>query len=181
MKKFISTFCLGLFLATITFAQQDSTSTNAVKSNAEVISVYDGDSYSVLMDGQKKVFSIRLWGADAPEKKSIYVANVQAYGPQAADSMRLMLKGKRIFVDTLYRDVYNRRIAKVQYGHQDLTTYVISKGFAWYYPSKGMTRAQRTFYANLQKTAQSNKVGLWGLDGEKIKPSDFRKQNKVKK
>lgn len=179
MKKIIS-LCLGLFLATITFAQQDSTSAYASKTNAKVLAVHDGDSYKVLMDGEKKAFWVRLWGADAPEVQSNYVAHTQVYGQEVGDSIRLMIKGNRVFVDTLYRDFYGRRVAKVQYGYQDLTSYTISKGFAWYYESKDMTKKQRTFYAGLQKTAQANKVGLWGLDGEKIKPSVFRKQNKVK-
>lgn len=179
MKKIIS-LCLGLFLATITFAQQDSVSTYASKTNAKVLAVHDGDSYKVLMDGEKKAFWVRLWGADAPEVQSNYVAHTQVYGREVGDSIRLMIKGNRVFVDTLYRDFYGRRVAKVQYGYQDLTTYLITKGFAWYYASVDMTRKEKTYYLGLQKTAQANKVGLWGLDGEKIKPSVFRKQNKVK-
>ena len=44
MKKIIS-LCLALFLATVSFSQQDSTSTYASKTNAKVLAVHDGDSY----------------------------------------------------------------------------------------------------------------------------------------
>jgi endonuclease YncB( thermonuclease family) len=177
MQKILLTFSLILGFA---FAVQ-SQDTTLFKPNATVMAVHDGDSYKVLMDGEKKAFWVRLWGADAPEVQSNYVAHTQVFGTEAGDSVRLLIKQKRVLVDTLYRDFYGRRVAKVKLGTTDMTTHLITKGWAWYYVSNDMTKNEKSFYLGLQKTAQANKVGLWGVDGEKIKPSVFRKQNKPKK
>lgn len=157
-------------------------STLIIGQNATVMAVHDGDSFKVRFDDSAKTTVwIRLWGVDCPEVRSNYVTANQPYGVEVGDSMRLMLKGWRVTVDTLYRDLYGRPVAKVNFQGKDITEYLISTGKGWYYSSKGMTPKTREKLKKMQADAQANKLGLWGLDGEKIKPSDFRKKNKPKK
>jgi endonuclease YncB( thermonuclease family) len=157
-------------------------STLVAAQNATVMAVHDGDSFKVRFDDSAKTTVwVRLWGADCPEVRSNHVTANQPYGVEAGDSLRLMLKGWKVTVDTLYRDAFNRPVAKVKFQGKDITEYIISTGKGWYYPSKGMTTKTRAKLKKMQAEAQVNKLGLWGLDGEKISPSDFRKKNKPKK
>lgn len=150
------------------------------KTNATVKAVHDGDSFKVQFDDSlKKTIWVRLWGVDCPEVQSPHVTATQDYGVAAGDSMRILLKGQRVFVDTLYRDAYNRPVAKIKFKGRDITEYVISTGKGWYYSSKAMSTKNRNKLQKLQSEAQTAKLGLWAKDNP-IKPSEFRRKNKGK-
>ena len=148
------------------------------KTNAVVKAVHDGDSYKIQFDDSiKTTVWVRLWGADCPEVVSPHVLKSQDYGVAAGDSMRLILKGQRVFVDTLYRDAYNRPVAKIKFKGRDVTEYVVSTGKGWYYSSKSMSTKNRNKLKSLEAKAKEEKLGLWALENP-IKPSDFRRVNK---
>jgi endonuclease YncB( thermonuclease family) len=170
MQKLLFLF-FSIFLSLTSFSQ---------RSNAVVLAVHDGDSYKVRFDSSERTMWIRLWGVDCPEVQSIYVTKNQPFGVAAGDSIRNMIKGQRVYVDTLERDFYRRMVANVYYGEIDLTRYVIENGYGWYYNSKGMTNDERKALKSAQKYAKANKFGLWGLDGEIVNPATFRKNNKPK-
>ncbi len=170
MQKFLFLF-FSIFLSFSSFAQ---------RSNATVLAVHDGDSYKVQIDSMQKPMWIRLWGVDCPEVKSIYVTENQTFGVAVGDTVRNMLKGERVFVDTLYRDFYNRMVAAVYFEEVNMTPYLIQNGYGWYFNSKDMTKDQRNALKAAQKYAKANKFGLWGVDGEKISPADFRRKHKPK-
>lgn len=152
------------------------------KTNATVLAVHDGDSYKVRFDDSlKTTFWIRLWGVDCPEVRSNFVTTNQDYGVETGDSMRVMLKGQKVFVDTLYLDLYSRHVAKIKYKGQDITEYLLKTGKGWYYSSKDMSTKTRKKLQQMQSDAESAKVGLWGLEGDKVKPSDFRRSHKPRK
>lgn len=148
--------------------------------NATVLAVHDGDSYKVKLDSVDKPFWIRLWGVDCPEVRSNYVSASQRYGVEIGDTVRQMIKNQRVYVDTLYRDLYNRVVAKVYFGEIDMTPYLVQNGFAWYSASKQMDKYQRDALKELQKQAKKNKIGLWADNQRIISPSTFRKRNKAK-
>lgn len=170
MKKILLVF--NLFLAAIVFAQ---------KPNAIVMAVHDGDSYKVqFQDSARTTVWVRLWGADCPEIRSNHVSVSQPFGVEIGDTMRVFLKKQRVYVDTLYRDLYNRPVAKIKYNGQDITEYIIGRGYAWYYSSANMSTKNRNKLKQLQLKAQTEKVGLWAGENP-INPSVFRRGHKTGK
>jgi endonuclease YncB( thermonuclease family) len=171
MKKFILSI---IFLIQIVFLF-------AQEPNAVVLAVHDGDSYKVRFDSTNKSVWIRLWGVDCPEVRSNYVTANQKFGVEVGDTVRQMLKNQRVYVDTLYRDIYNRLVATVYFGEIDMTPYLIQNGFAWYSSSKMMDEYQKSALKALQSEAKKNKVGLWSDKGRIISPATFRKRNYPRK
>ena len=150
----------------------------AQKTNATVKAVHDGDSFKVQFeDSLKTTVWVRLQGVDCPEVRSPHVVSSQDYGVAAGDSMRLILKGQRVFVDTLYRDAYGRPVAKIKFKGNDITEYVISTGKGWYYSSKSMSTKNRNKLKGLEAKAREQKLGLWASENP-MKPSEFRSKNK---
>ncbi|MBN1601970.1 MAG: thermonuclease family protein [Chitinispirillaceae bacterium] len=66
-----------------------------------VISVADGDTFSIILDKEK--FKIRLRGIDCPERS-------QAYGQKARDYTSEKIFGKEVTIITHGKDQYGRVI-----------------------------------------------------------------------
>lgn len=146
--------------------------------SATVMAVHDGDSYKVKLDSTNEVFWIRLSDVDAPEVISNYVSANQPHGKEIAYSMRKMLKGNKVILDTLYRDKYKRMVAKVWYNNIDLSKYMVENGFAWYTPF-GVSDPEMV---KALKLAKKHKLEIWDGKGDKPKkPNAFRAANKWKK
>ena len=71
--------------------------------NATVMAVHDGDSYKVKMDNGETKW-IRLWGVDCPEVISNHINKNQPYGVQSVNTIRQLIKGKRVIVDSVTTD-----------------------------------------------------------------------------
>jgi endonuclease YncB( thermonuclease family) len=142
---------------------------------ATVKAVHDGDSYKVQYRDTTTEW-IRLWAADAPEVVSNHISRNQAYGVQAGEFARKLLKGKEVLLDTLYRDQYNRLVCEVyaDTGKINVTLLLIATGNAWYYNDGRIPKAELDALKALQKEAKDAKLGLWGLPGREIRPSTFR-------
>ena len=84
--------------------------------NAEVVSVYDGDSITVLLDlGMKMTVkaSCRLFGLDTPEIRS-KVAGEKEAANKAKDRVKSLVLGKNVVVQSVQKpDKYGRLLVKV--------------------------------------------------------------------
>lgn len=84
--------------------------------NAEVISVYDGDSITVLLDlGMKMTVkaSCRLYGIDTPEVRSKVPGEKQA-AYEAKDRVKSLILGKVVTLQSVQKpDKYGRLLVKV--------------------------------------------------------------------
>lgn len=84
--------------------------------NAEVVSVYDGDSIAVLLDlGMKMTVkaSCRLFGLDTPEIRS-KVAGEKEAANKAKDRVKSLVLGKNVVVQSVQKpDKYGRLLVKV--------------------------------------------------------------------
>ena len=140
--------------------------TTAQAEPAKVTRVIDGDTIEVTISG--KTESIRLYGIDAPEKK-------QAFGLAAKDFVEVMVKGK--VVDILLvgkRDRYERPVAIVMYGTQNLQEQLILAGYAWVYPQY-CRKSFCSAWSTLQGISAGNRVGLWAGPAP-VRPWEWRKQ-----
>jgi endonuclease YncB( thermonuclease family) len=148
-----------------------------------VTAVHDGDSIKVVFPNE--TVWVRLYGCDAPEVISNYVTSNQPFGVESGAALRKLVKGKKVVVETLFRDRYNRMICKVSVKQEesgaaniDLTEYVIANGFAWWLSEPKMAPETAERLKSLHDTAKGNKSGLWGISGRKLRPSTWRKDHK---
>ena len=83
---------------------------------AEVVSVYDGDSITVLLDlGMKMTVkaSCRLFGVDTPEVRS-KVAGEKEAAYKAKDRVKSLVLGKNVVVQSIQKpDKYGRLLVRV--------------------------------------------------------------------
>lgn len=182
MKNRILTFILALFAATA-FAQIPTDfGTGLVQ--AQVMAVHDGDSYKVKFKGSDRTEWVRLVGVDAPEVISPYILKAQPYGRAAGDSVRAMLKGTTVYLDTLSlknsRDQYGRLLAEVY--TQDSTflpLFLVENGFAWASQVSGRKNpGLNKLLREAQGEAKAAKRGFWALPGRALRPDTWRDKYK---
>jgi endonuclease YncB( thermonuclease family) len=105
---------------------------------------------------------IRIQGIDAPEI-------CQAFGAQARDALAAQVMGKRVLVDARAQDVYERTVARIRLGHEDVGAWMVDHGHAWSYRFHGSPGP----YAQQEARARHGRLGLWQSD-QPLPPHDFR-------
>ena len=140
--------------------------TSAYAEPARVVRVIDGDTIEVILSG--KTQSIRLYGIDSPEKR-------QAFGLAAKDFVEVMVKGKMVDVIPVgSKDRYERPVAIVNLGTQNLQEQLLLAGYAWVYPQY-CRKSFCTAWSKLQGISAGNRVGLWSSPVP-VEPWKWRKQ-----
>jgi endonuclease YncB( thermonuclease family) len=143
------------------------TSNNAVlanKMNATVISVVDGDTVKVRVNGQEE--TIRLLLVDTPE--TVHPNKpVQPFGKEASNYLKSLLpSGKTVSIelDVSERDKYGRLLAYLYVDGKMVNELLLQKGLARvayvYVPN---TRYVDTF-RDIQRTAQEQGIGIWSIE-----------------
>lgn len=150
--------------------------------------VIDGDTYWITpqtINGKPiatddNVLKIRLAGVDCPEIRGYSDAD-QPGGRMVSDSLRAMLKGKTVTVIKMTAvDEWGRIIGRVYLGSLDVTSYVLQRGYGWYLPTKGMSRAIRRQYKAEFEAARDERRGVFLRDRTPETPSHFRENHKIR-
>ncbi len=151
-----------------------------------VKAVHDGDSIKIQFeDGE--VSWVRLYGCDAPEVISNHVGANQPYGKESGNELRKLVKGQKVEVQTLFRDQYQRMVCNVfllkeELGQDlqkiDICKNLITNGLAWWLDEPKMNPELRAEFKSLQEYAKGNMLGLWGIEGRKLRPSTWRSRNR---
>lgn len=192
----VNTILLGLllFLGTLVYGQSDPTPQpppsapevgidpdsvfwdNLVA--VKVLAVHDGDSYKVSFGPDTSPQWIRLIGIDAPELMSPWVYLEQDFARASGDSLRNLLKGDTIFIDTLAlktgsRDVYGRLLADVYLKDlRYLPLLIAEKGWGWARYVKGRENPRvNQILLDAMYEARLNHLGLWGIKTGKFDAS----------
>ena len=140
-------------------------------------SVYDGDTFRVLKNGEE--IKIRMACIDAPEKK-------QELGIASRDYLRSLLNKNpnKLIVVEKEKDRYGRTVAEVFIptgkGDEEITVNgeMINAGMAYYYSDYAKNCSDNSDqYAQLEKEAQRSRVGIW-KNPNAMKPSEFRRKNR---
>jgi len=139
-------------------------------------SVYDGDTFRVIKNGEE--IKIRMACIDAPEKK-------QELGIASRDYLRSLLNknpNKLIIVERGI-DRFGRTIAEVfiPTGNGDeeipVNGLMIKSGMAHFYSQFARNCSDNADqYAQLEKEAQRSRLGVWKNPG--MSPSEFRRKNR---
>jgi micrococcal nuclease len=131
----------------------------------EVLSIADGDTITVDMEGKKE--KIRFIGVDTPEvyhggstpPSECYADKAKAYTEASIDGKRVKLvaddKGSN-------RDKYGRLLRYV-YNSQNIPIdeMLVSEGYG--FAVDGFSYSKKQEYLSLMKDAEANKKGLWAL------------------
>ncbi|BAU28996.1 micrococcal nuclease [Aneurinibacillus soli] len=149
-----------------TAQQTTPTPQKSVKTNripATVVSVTDGDTLKVKMNGKEE--TIRLLLVDTPETKHPSKP-VQPFGPEASSFAHQTLDGKSIEVeiDVSERDKYGRLLAYIWIDGKMFNERLLEKGLArvaYVYPPNIKYVDQ---FREIQKKAQKTGVGIWSIE-----------------
>ena len=135
------------------------TNTNSV--SGRVVSVADGDTITIIGDGNTQ-YKIRLNAIDAPEKS-------QAFGQKSKQQLSNYVFGKDVTVTWKSKDKYGRVLGTVFVGNTDINLQMVRDGYAHHYKRFDRSPA----YAAAETEARQNRRGLWS-DPNPISPEDYR-------
>ena len=142
--------------------QTDTSSQSKTESLYPVVSVVDGDTLKVSINGATE--TIRLIGINTPEtvdpRKS-----VECFGKEASNKAKSVLTGKNVLIETDAsqgeRDKYDRLLAYVFLENgTNFNKMMISEGYAYEYTYNTPYKYQSEFKA-AEVAARNNKLGLW--------------------
>jgi micrococcal nuclease len=140
---------------------------------ARVTAANDGDTITLRMDNRK--YKARLIGFDAPEMGQ------EPWGEKAREHLREMLKGSRWIVSVEQGiekyDKYGRLLVYIWTKDKTFVNeQMLADGYAVLF-----TFQPNSKYADLfrkaQRLARSSKSGIWGPDGLKEKPVEYKKKH----
>lgn len=142
MRKSLLWLCMTLILSVAGAAEAWS---------GKVVAVADGDTLSVLRDGQS--VKIRLWGIDCPESR-------QDFGTAAKKFLGQQAHGKTATVHERGRDRYGRVVAVVEVDGAGLNHALIEAGLAWVY-RQYCREPEHSAWEAVEANAREQQLGLW--------------------
>lgn len=135
----------------------------------QVKKVTDGDSLlAAISDIPVKV---RMVGIDAPELASKKNPHDQPFGIQAKDRLTELVQGKEVRLVGTAHGYYNRFLATVFLGGENINLLMVREGLATCYPQRGKSHPCRV----LEDAAHAARRGLWSQDTP-IRPDRWRKK-----
>jgi endonuclease YncB( thermonuclease family) len=130
-----------------------------------VTHVTDGDSLWVRPAAGGPPRRLRVQGIDAPEI-------CQPWGRESRDALAAHLLHQQVRVSSSGRDTYQRTLARVSLGGQDVGAWMVSRGYAWSYHFHRDSGP----YSQQETQARSARLGLWSA-GAPMEPRAFRKRH----
>lgn len=137
-----------------------------------VTTIFDGDSFLVRSATGKDI-DVRLADIDAPEKQ-------QPYGDTARAALQRLIGGRRVYVDVVDTDKYDRKVARVYRlpDRLDITRNLVHDGHVWV--RRKYARDRSLF--PLEDSAQAAHLGLWSLPAtDRVAPWQFRYRERQRK
>ena len=120
----------------------------------QVLSIQDGDTLTVLLDGHKE--KVRLIGVGAQESSQA------RWGKQARDALKTLVQGQtvRLETDVTKRDQYQRLLAYVYVGDTFVNLEMVQQGEAVIYTVPPNV-AHLEEYRKAQAEARKARLGVW--------------------
>ena len=121
-----------------------------------VISVADGDTVRLRLDGSSQTIRVRLEGIDAPEQG-------EPFSTQARNATRVLLFNKKVILKPSDVDNYDRLVARIMVDSKDSSMELVESGLACHF-----TRfANDPSLAKAQVTARTAGRGFWAAGAQK--------------
>lgn len=173
MKKTILIFIISLIFLYCS-AQKGLTRLDSASFEAKIFQVYDGDTYSVIINGKR--VTIRLAYADTPETKNIYVNEAQPKGDSIKRIVNRMIDDKPVILTPIGTLSYGRLVCKVKIYDTDLGEFLVKNGYAFVLKKSGNNEYVKRL-KQLFKEAKDNNLGIFGEDKKPIAPTTWRKKH----
>ena len=142
------TFLFALFLFSCNNSTQEASNLNS--SSGKVIAIIDGDTYDILLDGNKTV-RIRMEGIDAPEKGMPFYRVAKKY-------LGELCFEKNVRLEVHDTDTRRRKIAFTYLDDgTEISHEMIKAGLAWHFTKYNKDED----LATLEVQAKESKLGLW--------------------
>jgi micrococcal nuclease len=160
-RRTLISFLVAVMSVSVTVAEAEIITGN-------VVSIADGDTCTVLVDGQQ--VKVRLEGMDAPEKG-------QPYGDKAKQELSGLAFDKSVTVVTTGKDRYGRTLGRVFVDLDgesiDVNARLVAQGFAWRY----VKYSDDPNLIAAEEAARRDRRGLWA-DPSPVAPWDWRKDKR---
>ncbi|HTG01400.1 MAG TPA: thermonuclease family protein [Nitrospirota bacterium] len=148
-------------------------SSETVLHEAKVVAVVDGDTVKLLLNGEKR--TSRLIGIDAPEMGQV------PWGRKSREHLRALLKQSAwrvsVEMDVEQTDRFRRSLVYLWLQNGEMVNErMLLDGYAFRFTMKPNTRYSERF-KKAQRTAREKKLGVWGPDGPKERPVDYKKDH----
>lgn len=129
-----------------------------------VTKIVDGDTIDVKLDSGP--IRVRFDSIDAPER-------AQPRGKDATAALKRRLDGRQVELDVSDQDRYDRLVATVYLGGENINRWLVAQGHAWAYRAylndEGMVA--------LEDDARLEQRGLWD-DDDAVPPWEWRRGNR---
>lgn len=152
------------FMITILFLFVLTANSNVLKGLVEYVT--DGDTINI--KSEDKIYVIRLYGIDAPEKN-------QPYGNKVTTFLKDKLESKQVTINYSSKDRYGRIIGKVYYDGIYINELLIKIGGVWHYKQYSNDVDLNT----AEQSAKKNRLGIWNQELV-IPPWEWRKGKRNK-
>lgn len=145
---------LPFLIATISILYSCGNSTSDPKVgesiSGKVISIIDGDTYDILVTGNKTI-RIRMEGIDAPEKGMPFYKVSKKF-------LSELCYNKNVIINITGKDDYNRFLARTYLNkYTELSQEMIEAGLAWHFKKYNSD----TILSRLEVEARNLRKGLW--------------------
>lgn len=135
-------------------------------SEARVVRVKDGDSFSALLDGER--VEVRIFGIDAPERG-------QPWSRRAKQALEERIASGPVALTLVEWDAYGRMVAWVDAAGVCVGCEQVRDGHAWVYRRYTDDRELLA----LEDAARAAGRGLWGLpEPERVAPWAWRSRSR---
>lgn len=152
-----------------------------------VVGVTDGDTVTVLVDGQNRQYEVRLFAIDSPETSchqkrpsasdDACVEHGQPFGKAAKRSLSDLVYGQNVKVVLQRGESYGRAIGTIWVDGVNANLEQVRRGMAWHYKryaAKEQTPADYDAFDQAEKSARWGRVGLWSSAGNAVAPWEYR-------
>jgi len=168
-KITITSLCLLIpfIIACNSISADHSTNTKDEKISGRVVSVIDGDTYDILLSGNKTV-RVRMEGIDAPERGMPFYRVSKNY-------LKSLCANKAVTVRITNKDQYDRYVGFTYLEDgTELSHAMIEAGLAWHFKKYNSD----SDLATLETEAQTLKKGLW-QDNNPMSPWENRRLHRL--
>jgi micrococcal nuclease len=115
---------------------------------ANITYFYDGDTVKIQEADQS--YKLRITDIDAPERN-------QRYGKTARRALMQLCTNAELSVQITGMDKYLRKLGKLSCNHQDVSSYMIQEGHAWF----NYRYSADFMLAQAEQNARTKRLGLW--------------------
>ena len=109
------------------------------KKICKVLSVYDGDTITIAIQLEKKIFKwkVRMYGYDSPEMKPLKILknreDIKRRALIAKKALEDKILHKIVTIELLGFDKYGRFLGNIYYNNENINEYMLNNNYGYFY------------------------------------------------